>query len=133
MGDDPTSSPRRSVLALSVAIRPQGDLLTGRTSDRQTALVTGGPTASKDRPRTGAHRSPRAVVDDVDKGARVESEIRQSTRNAYVHLFADLSLTRGESAAEEVIRGCSTLLTRASAGIVRGGELTAEASNQTSP
>jgi len=67
---------------------------------------------------------------DADKGARVESEIRRSTRNAHVHFVqADLSLMReADRLAAEINRGCSTLSYLVhSAGIVRGRwELTTE-------
>src|SRR5215471_15490294 len=99
----------------------------------ETALVTGGTDGIGKAIALGLARSGRRVVvagRDADKGARVESEIRQSTRNAHVHFVqADLSLAReADRLAAEINRGCSTLSYLVhSAGIVRGRwELTTE-------
>ena len=99
----------------------------------ETALVTGGTDGIRKAIALGlAHSGCRVVVAgrDADKGVRVESEIRRSTRNAHVHFVqADLSLTReADRLAAEISRGCSTLSYLVhSAGIVRGQwELTTE-------
>jgi len=99
----------------------------------ETALVTGGTDGIGKAIALGLAQSGRRVVvagRDADKGARVESEIRRSTRNAHVHFVqADLSLMReADRLAAEINRGCSTLSYLVhSAGIVRGRwELTTE-------
>ena len=99
----------------------------------ETALVTGGTDGIGKAIAVGlAHTGRRVMIvgRDADKGARAESEIRTSTRNAHVYFVqADLSLvSEADRLADEVIRRCTTLSYLVhSAGIVRGRwELTAE-------